>query len=194
MARLPAPGQSDHVPGLFDLVAPTAAERRRKLPGDDLVHADVQTDRAFDLPAPPAEVWPWLVQLGRHRAGWYLPRSVERVVPPSRRAVRRLVPELQNLQVGQTIPDWGGRTATLTVAAMDRNRYVLHTSRRGSVDVTWALVLSPAGRAGTRVQSRVRFGPVQRRWLAEYGGGPVDLLTILGLAHGLRERLEDADT
>jgi hypothetical protein len=156
------------------------------------VAANVQMDRAFDLPAPPAVVWPWLVQLGKRRAGWYLPRSVERFVPASRRAVRRIVPELQDLRVGETIPDWGGRGATLTLAAMDRDRYLLHTSRRGTVDVTWALVLFPAGRAGTRVQSRVRLGPVRREWLAEYGGGPFDLLTILGLAHGLRERLEDA--
>ena len=182
--------QSGHV---FDAVAPTDAERARKLPGDDLVRADVQMDRGFDLPAPPAQVWPWLVQLGKRRAGWYLPRSVERVVPPSRRAVRRLVPELQDLRVGETIPDWGGRDATLTLAAMDRNRYLLHTSRRGTVDFTWALVLSPSGRAGTRVHSRVRLGPVRRRWLAEYGGGPFDLLTILGLAHGLRERVADED-
>ena len=177
------------MPGPFDVVAPTDAERARPLPGDDLVRADVQMDRAFHLPARPAVVWPWLVQLGKQRAGWYLPRSVERFVPPSRRAVRRVVPELQDLRVGETIPDWGGRDATLTLAAMDRHRYLLHTSRRGGVDFTWALVLHPDGRAGTRVQSRVRLGPVRRQWLAEYGGGAFDLLTILGLAHGLRERV-----
>jgi hypothetical protein len=179
------------VSGPFDVVAPTDAERARTLPGDDRVHADVQMDRAFDLPAKPSDVWPWLVQLGKGRAGWYLPRSAERFVPPSRRAVRRLVPELQHLRVGETIPDWGGRRATLTLAAMDRDRYLLHTSRRGTVDVTWAVVLTPAGRGGTRVQSRVRLGPVRRRWLAEHAGGPLDLVTILGLAHGLRERLEE---
>src|SRR6476659_5401480 len=91
----------------FAAVAPTPAERMARLPGDELVHADVQLDRAFTLPAPPAEVWPWLVQLGKGRAGWYLPRSAERFVPPSRRAVRRVVPELQHLAVGETIPDWG---------------------------------------------------------------------------------------
>jgi hypothetical protein len=97
---VPSVGQSVHV---FDAVAPTEVERARKRPGDEL-GADVQLGRAFDLPAPPTEVWPWLVQLGKHRAGWYLPRSVERVVPPSRRAVRRLVPELQELRVGETVP------------------------------------------------------------------------------------------
>ena len=180
--------KSGSVHHVFAAVAPSAAERAARLPGDELVHADVQLDRAFTLPAPPAEVWPWLVQLGKGRAGWYLPRSAERFVPPSRRAVRRVVPELQHLSVGETIPDWGGRDATLTLVAMDRDRYLLHTSRRGTVSFTWALVLF-AVPGGTRVQSRVRLGPVRRRWLAEYAGGPFDLVTILGLAHGLAERV-----
>ena len=52
----------------------TRAELDRALPGDDLVPgARVLMDRAATLPAPPELVWPWLVQLGRERAGWYLP-------------------------------------------------------------------------------------------------------------------------
>ena len=127
----------------FAVVAPTARERARPLPGDDLVPDAVQMDRAFTLPAPPDQVWPWLVQLGKDRGGWYLPRSVERYLPPARRAVRRVVPELQHLAVGDTIPDWGGREATLTLVAQDRHRYLLHASRRGSVSFTWTLVLDP---------------------------------------------------
>jgi hypothetical protein len=171
------------------IVAPTAAERTARLPGDDLVDADVQMDRAFTLPAPPEQVWPWLVQLGKGRAGWYLPRSVERYVPAGRRAVRRLVPALQHLEVGETIADWGGRHATLTVAAMDEPRSLVHVTRRGHVDVSWALVLTSVAGDATRLQSRVRVGNVRRRWLAEHVGGLFDLVTVLGLAHGLRERL-----
>ena len=66
----------------MDLARATPAERASSLPGDDLVAADVVMDRGFDLGAPPSEVWPWLVQLGKRRAGWYLPRSVEVLVPP----------------------------------------------------------------------------------------------------------------
>jgi len=39
---------------------------------------------------------------------------------------------------------------------------------------------------------RLRLAPVKHRWLAEYGGGLVDLLTISGLAAGLRERVGGA--
>lgn len=174
----------------FGAVSPTAEERAAPLPGDDLVAAELQMDRAFTVRASPEAVWPWLVQLGKQRSGWYLPRSVERFVPASRRAVRRVVPELQRLQVGETIPDWGGRDATLTLARLVPPHALVHTSRRGRVSFSWALVLSPTADGSTRVQSRVRLGPVRRRWLAEDLGGAFDLLTILGLAHGLRERVE----
>ena len=172
------------------LVAPTDAERRATLPGDGLVAADVVMDRGFTLDATPEQVWPWLVQVGKGRAGWYFPRSVERFVPASRRGARRIVPELQHHEIGQVIADWGGRDATLTVTEVDPQRALVYRSQRGRVAFSWALVLTPDG-SRTRVHSRVRLGPVRREWLAEHGGGTFDLLTIWGLAAGLQERLRD---
>ena len=50
----------------------TQAERRQVLPGDELVdHPTVVTNHAVTIPAPPDRVWPWLVQMGWHRGGWY---------------------------------------------------------------------------------------------------------------------------
>src|SRR5205823_12500282 len=46
-------------------------ERRQSLPGDDLVPARWQTTRAITISAPAEEVWPWLVQMGYSRGGWY---------------------------------------------------------------------------------------------------------------------------
>ena len=167
----------------------TAAERRTPLPGDDLVDADVVMDRGFDLPAPPDRVWPWLVQLGKRRAGWYLPVAVERFVPPRRRALRRIEPRWLDHEVGDVIPDWGGADATFTLAAIEPLRVLLYTSRRGHTDVTWCLHLTPTASGGTRVHLRLRMGPVRHRRLAETGGGLFDALTIMGLAAGLRERV-----
>jgi len=163
-----------------------------RLPGDELVDADVTMDRAFTLDASPSAVWPWLVQIGKQRAGWYLPRVVERFIPRARRAARRLDPRFASLEVGQTIADWGGRDATLTVAEISEPNHLVYTSRRGGTSFTWALVLTDLGDR-TRVHSRVRIGPVRRKWLAEYGGGLFDAATISGLAHGLRERIAEAE-
>ena len=146
-------------------------------------------DRGFDLAAPPGEVWPWLVQLGKRRAGWYLPRAVERLVPPSRRALRHVEPRLLEHEVGDVIPDWGGADATFTLAAIDPPRTLLYTSRRGSTDLTWCIVLAPVASGGTRVHLRLRLAPVRHRRVASILGGLVDALTISGLAAGLRERL-----
>jgi hypothetical protein len=172
-------------------IAATAAERAAVLPGDDLVEpADVVMDRAFSLPAPPEAVWPWLVQLGKGRGGWYLPRSVERLVPPSRRSLRTLAPAYLSLAVGDVIPDWGGRDETFTVALLDPGHHLVHTSTRGRIRVSWCLALTPEP-AGARLHLRLRLGGVRRRWLAEYGGGLVDVLTVAGLAAGLRERVSE---
>ena len=55
-------------------VEATRAEIDGPLLGDDVVpEPDVVMDRAFTLAATPEQTWPWLVQLGKQRAGWYLP-------------------------------------------------------------------------------------------------------------------------
>ena len=174
----------------MDWARATGAERAAVLPGDELLSADVFMDRGFDLPAAPEVVWPWLVQLGKRRAGWYLPATVERMVPTSRRALRHIDPRLLEHEVGDVIADWGGADATFTLAAIDPPRTLLYTSRRGTTDLTWCLHLTPTLVAGgTRVHLRLRMGPVRHRSLASSLGGLVDALTVAGLAAGLRERV-----
>ena len=178
---------------MFQSVEASVEDVARALPGDDLVpKADVVMDRAFDLPAPPEVVWPWFVQLGKRRAGWYLPRSVERLVPPSRRALRTLDPSLQVLRVGSVIPDWGGRHDTFRVAVIEPPRALVHTTQRGHTFGSWAIVLTaydaPTGPT-THVQLRLRLSPVKRKRLAGTVGEAFDASTVAGLAAGLRERL-----
>jgi hypothetical protein len=178
---------------VFESVEPSAQDVARALPGDDLVpRADLVMDRAFDLAAPPEVVWPWFVQLGKKRAGWYLPRHVERFVPPSRRALREIEPSLQQLRVGSVIPDWGGRHETFRVAIIEPPHALVHTTRRGRTFGSWAIVLSPydapSGPA-THVQLRLRLAPVKRKRLAGTLGELFDASTVAGLAAGLRERV-----
>ena len=50
----------------------TDEERKKRLPGDDIIaEAEVQTGHAITIEAPPADVWPWLVQMGCGRGAWY---------------------------------------------------------------------------------------------------------------------------
>lgn len=175
---------------VFSTITATAEEVAAPRPGDDLVpDADVVMDRAFSVEAPPADVWPWVLQLGKHRAGWYLPRTVERTLPRRRRAARSLDDRWLHLEVGDVIPDYGGRNETFEVAIIDAPSTLVYRSRRGRVDVSWSITLADAAPGLTRVRLRLRLDPVRRKWLANSAGDLVDALTIAGMAAGLRERL-----
>lgn len=77
------------------------AEAEKALPGDDLVSRPSTTDtRGISIAAPPSAVWPWLVQMGYGRGGWY---SVD-AIDMSRKSVLEIHPEWQSLAVGDIVP------------------------------------------------------------------------------------------
>ena len=67
------------------------------MPGDDLLAGAASTTRAISVAAPPEQVWPWLVQLGYGRAGWY---SYDWIDNDGHRSANRIIPELQELGSG----------------------------------------------------------------------------------------------
>ena len=152
----------------------TRAERLRAVPGDGVVKdARVVATHAITVAAPPEDVWPWLVQMGWHRAGWYTARWVDRLLfPDNLPSADRLVPELQDLDVGDFVPDGppASRCGFNVVELDERRHLVLHSTshlplswrRRGiaRVDWTWAFVLEPVS-GGTRLlfRWRARTGP-----------------------------------
>lgn len=118
----------------------TSRERAMPLPGDDLVHAPmVQTTHAVTISAPPQQVWPWLVQVGQGRAGFYSDspwwdRSVDwyyrrlaRKQPAGAAAgyhasSDRVVPAWQNPQAGDIIADGPPGTAYYVVRQAEPNK------------------------------------------------------------------------
>jgi hypothetical protein len=70
------------------------------MPGDDLIADAASSTRAITIAAPPQQVWPWLVQLGYGRAGWYSYDWIDNDGQPS---AGHIIPELQQLQVGDQI-------------------------------------------------------------------------------------------
>ena len=85
----------------------TRAERAERLPGDALVRRpSVQTDHAIVIDSPPAAVWPWLVQMGWGRGGWYTARWVDALLFPANGPSSDVIrPDLQDLPVGGFVPD-----------------------------------------------------------------------------------------
>lgn len=95
----------------------TGDEVARTLPGDELVsNRKMEATHAVTIRASAAEVWPWLVQIGHQRAGWYSYDWIHRFMGiagsaahPSRSA-ERVLPQLQDLEVGDVVeiaPDMG---------------------------------------------------------------------------------------
>jgi hypothetical protein len=77
------------------------ADRSRPLAGDDLVpDADIVETRSLDIAASPSAVWPWLVQMGYGRAGWYSYDQLDMRGP----SARSIDPELQGLAEGDLVP------------------------------------------------------------------------------------------
>jgi hypothetical protein len=179
-------------------------------PGDDLVpDATIVIDRWLNFHATPAEMWPWLVQLGKRRAGWYMPRAVERFIPPSRRAVRTLVPTYLRVEVGDDTPDWGPGDPVFRLAALEPDALIAYLSLRdrdfewrwpseGRPDnrvlrLSWTLRLTAVGTDSTSLHIRLRVATSRGRFngLVWKAGEFFDLLTIKLLHRGLAERLAD---
>jgi hypothetical protein len=78
-----------------------AEEAAKPLPGDEIVqNAEAIDTRGIDIGAPPKDVWPWLVQMGYGRAGWYSYDELDMDRP----SADRIMPELQHLEIGDLLP------------------------------------------------------------------------------------------
>lgn len=157
----------------------TRQERRALLPGDHVVpKPHFVTDHAVTIDAPPDAVWPWLLQMGWHRGGWYTAGWVDEFLFASNLpAAERIHPEWQRLAEGDHVPDGPPESECyFVVEAVEPNRHlILHSrshlppgfrDRYGAwLEWTWAFVLHDLGNGRTRFRfrSRVRLGP---RWLA----------------------------
>ncbi|HEY3409514.1 MAG TPA: hypothetical protein VGK53_15190 [Propionicimonas sp.] len=183
----------------------TPAERSRALPGDELIsRPSLVTNHAATLPAPPEEVWPWMTQVGWHRAGWYTPRWVDRLLfPDNWPSADHLDPRfVRELAAGDSVPDGAPGTAEFIVELADAPRtLVLHSrthlppgwdERFGAeLDWVWTFSFAPEPGGCTRMLIRNR-GFVRPLWLdLAYRGVivPADHIMATGMFQGLTRRL-----
>jgi hypothetical protein len=131
----------------------TSEEVAASMPGDDMVAgAQYHPTRAIVIDASPEAVWPWLVQVGCLRAGWYADDLLDNLGRPS---ATRVIPELQELRVGQWVPMGPGEPnegTAFQVHAFDENRWLLWAKP----DSTWVWLLRELPRGRTRLITRVR--------------------------------------
>lgn len=195
----------------------------RSYPGDDLIsRATAETTHAVTVHAPAEAIWPWLVQAGYHRGGWYGNATIDQffdkvlwqtIVPPEERSeyrpsADRILPEYQDLKVGDIVPDGPPDTVYFIVKEMKpkehlilfsntHNRYSVPAFLRGTNlapygDFTWAFILNEVDPGKTRLILRTRFkhGPLWFRIL----GWPIlmmgEALFPIQILKGIKHRAE----
>lgn len=175
------------LPGKANYFGATKDEVQMPLPGDDIVASPVlEATHAITISAPPDKIWPWLVQIGQGRAGFYSDSpwwdacvdfyyrllSCEHGRTPvgyRGRNIERIVPAWQNLSVGDAILDGPPGTACYIVRQIDPNRslvlftdthlpFMLPPRLRGGVsgELSEAFLLVRLESGRTRVLRRMR--------------------------------------
>ncbi|HEX3265831.1 MAG TPA: hypothetical protein VHR16_09215 [Candidatus Limnocylindrales bacterium] len=159
----------------------------RELVGDEILpDAEAIDTRVIEIAAPPKAVWPWLVQMGYGRAGWYSYDELDM----HQRSADAIIPELQHVKVGDVFPTHpgGGFVAKIVkanealvlyadralVEAQAREAHAagvgieaapanvkatgayLEASMRGDFKASWAFVLEPLPDGRTRLIERFR--------------------------------------
>lgn len=158
----------------------TSEEVRRTLPGDDLVpNPKTGYTQAITIHAPREKVWPWLVQVGYKRAGWYTYDWFYKLIKSDEfvdgHSSNRIVPELQDLKVGDEIAIFAA--GPFRVVTLESNRALVLLARvdfatgksfeltdpapANYLNNSWAFVLEDVDAGTTRliVRYRLDHGP-----------------------------------
>jgi hypothetical protein len=156
-----------------------AAERMWRVEGDDLLtDAPTALTHATTIDAPPKAVWPWLLQMGGQRAGWY---SWDVLDNGGKRSADRIIPELQHLDVGDVLPARPVGKEGFKVLRIIPERALILGGISPSWAGTWAFILEPLGANQTRLITRYRaaYPPSPRMAL---------LVPVLSTVHAFMER------
>ena len=156
-----------------------------------LVNPTYSGTMAVTVDAAPEHIWPWLVQIGYQRGGLYSYDWLDRLFGYlDRPSATRILPEFQNLAVGDVIPL--GQGPGWPVAALEPNRaLVLDMRNLGGFDWVWQFGLYAVGENRTQLVSRscVRTRSVWAR-LATYAIEPAGFIMTRRMLLGLKQRAE----
>jgi hypothetical protein len=178
------------------------------LPGDDLVPEPAsQSTRAITVRAPAAQVWPWVVQLGADRGGFYSYDWLENLFRLGIHSADEVVPQWQQRDVGDLVhADAAGTGGWYVARVVPGEALVLQMANVGAGrpmrrdellrwEFLWTFALREAGDGTTRllVRERVGFG---NRWTRALMA-PVGLVSFVmtrKMLRGIRDRAEARPT
>jgi hypothetical protein len=137
----------------------TDDEIKRFMPGDDIVgKLSFNATRAVMINAPAENIYPWIVQMGVKRAGWY---SYDLLDNLGRKSAESILAEHQDIQVGDLIPLSPDGKQGMRVKDFRKNEWMLWWDKIG--DSSWVWEIYSEGEAHSRLVTRVR---VKYRWFS----------------------------
>lgn len=181
----------------------TYQETFAPLPGDDLVgEPATQATRAITVHAPVEEVWPWIVQLGADRAGFYSYDWLENVFRLGIHSADQIVPDWQQRTVGDLVYANATGTGGWYVMHVVPNEVLVlkmanvaagHPARRDEQrwEFLWTFAANDHGDGSTRVLVRERVGfdsKVTQLLMSPFGF--VSFLMTQKMLRGIRARAE----
>ncbi|HTX70890.1 MAG TPA: SRPBCC family protein [Thermoleophilia bacterium] len=163
----------------------TDAEVAAPMQGDELVvPATFLSTRAISIAAPPEAVWPWIVQMGYGRGGFYTYDLIDNGGYPS---ADRVLDEFQQFEVGDwAFPMNGLFGIELPLNESDAFKVRAFATGRWLVwekpDSTWSWLLKPIP-GGTRLTVRIRAHPANLFWtlFMEFGDPPMAVRMLRGI-------------
>ena len=188
----------------------TRDEASRPLPGDELIPRPLYaTTHAVTIHAPAEAVFPWLVQIGQNRGGFYTYDALENLFRLDIHSADRIHPEWQDLRPGRDFvsldPD---ETMQLTIVELESpHSFVIRTGApggppapagdffKGEIAASWAFIVEPLTPVSSRLLIRWRAcwgetvpAAFARAFLLE----PVHFVMEWGMLRGIRARAERA--
>jgi hypothetical protein len=183
----------------------TDDDQTRPLPGDDLIETPVySTTRAIEIETAPSAIWPWLIQMGQGRGGFYSYDAIENLAGLNIRSANEIVPEYQHLAVGDIVrlaPHTGlvaavvdpNRALVLRAAADLESKRPPKPSDPGFFDWSWAFILEPISLNTTRLVIRLRAEAARNMPLEVVGPmvwEPAHFLMERKMLRGIKQRAE----
>ena len=176
----------------------TSEEISQSLPGDELLpKPDGESTMAISIDAPPEDIWPWLLQMGQERGGFYSYTWAENLMGFDIHNADEIIFEYQDLAVGDTVrlarADRFPNTK-LEVASITPEQSLVLQSPDQPPWWVWAFVLDPVDATETRliVRARIRLpeNPVASR-ASQLILDPVTFVMTRGMLLGIKSRVED---
>lgn len=170
----------------------TAEEVARSMPGDDIVSSpSFCATRGISIQGRPEDIWPWLVQIGYGRAGFYGYDLIENLGSGSGiRSADSILPELQHPKTGEVLPI--SAVASLVFDSIHPGSYLTWREDPTPSDGSFTWALYPVDEDHTRLISRIRlrYHWTDRRVLLDLFTEFADHVAVPRILAGIKGRVE----